>query len=155
MTVLAKESVPNPETPAQEEPQAATATPSIDDFEEEDFEQEPDLPVPRLSLPLEDDEDESSVQEPPDDISEHLEDENITQRSVEMARRAYIERPTRASFGSIRFSDRFADVNELKDQTFVSEREMSAVEADGDDDVDMVQEEEEADEDLILQYVAF
>ncbi|KAI9885392.1 MAG: hypothetical protein M1823_002819 [Watsoniomyces obsoletus] len=161
--LLAKDSVPPPETPVQEEqqqqqqPQTKT-TPSFHDFEEteEDLEQEPDLPIPRLSLPLEiEDEDESNLQDPPDDISEHLEDENITQRSVEMARRAYTELPTarqtRASFGSIRFSDRFVDVNELKDQTFMTEGgDISVEEADGEDDVDPDVDMEEADEDLIL-----
>lgn len=45
-------------------------------------------------------------------------DENLTQRSVELPRRAYggqfRTRSSRGSFGSIRLSDRFGDFNEIE-----------------------------------------
>ena len=123
-TVLAKDSRPMPPSSELGDLES-TGTPgaSINNIQEEDdLDDEPDLPVPRLSLGLEegDDEDESSMQLPPEDVDLHVEEENLTQRSVEVARRAYTElsgrRNTRLSFGSIRFSDRFADVEALKDQ---------------------------------------
>lgn len=77
---------------------------------------EADFPRPRLSLPLGDDEDEDddSLLLPPQ--SAELLDENFTVQSVELPRRAVSEQPGRVyrgSFGSIRLSDRFADLNDL------------------------------------------
>jgi hypothetical protein len=75
----------------------------------------PDPERPRLSLPLgdEDDEDDSLLLPP---RSAGLEDENFTIQSVELPRRAISEQPlarlSRGSFGSIRMSDVFADLNE-------------------------------------------
>ncbi|RDW63839.1 hypothetical protein BP5796_10341 [Coleophoma crateriformis] len=70
---------------------------------------------PRLSLPLGDDEDEDdSFLLPPQ--SAELLDDNFTVQSVELPRRATSEQPGRlyrGSFGSIRLSDRFADLNDL------------------------------------------
>ena len=138
-----------------------TAGASMDNIQEEDdLDDEPDLPVPRLSLGLEendddDDEDESTMQLPPEDVDLHVEEENLTQRSVEVARRAYTELPgrrnTRLSFGSIRFSDRFADVEALKDQASVDmEEDLEASDGIGrreDSRLAEVEEEEEEDED--------
>ncbi|KAI9050345.1 hypothetical protein LZ554_005511 [Drepanopeziza brunnea f. sp. 'monogermtubi'] len=83
--------------------------------EEEDPDDENALPRPRFSLPgFEEDEDEDdSLLLPPH--SAGLEDENLTIQSVEMARRAISEQPprlSRGSFGSVRLSDVFADLNE-------------------------------------------
>jgi hypothetical protein len=71
---------------------------------EDDDEEEEELPKrPRLSLPIDEDEDES------DDLRPHrsagLEDENFTMQSIEMPRRAYSEQPSRLSLGSVRLSD--------------------------------------------------
>jgi hypothetical protein len=82
----------------------------------EDFDDdEEELPRPRLSLPLgEEDDEDDSLLEPP--RSSGLEDENITVRSVELARRAALERGpgrlSRGSFGSVGMNDQFADLNE-------------------------------------------
>ena len=68
-------------------------------------------------MPIDDDDDEDSFHLAPPRLSEPLGDENHTQRSVELPRRAISELPGnrigRESFGLIRLSDRFADVNEL------------------------------------------
>ena len=74
----------------------------------------PDLPMPRLSMAI--DESEDSLLSPPPRLSAPLDEELQTQRSVEAPRRAYSEQPfgrlSRGSFGGIRVSDRFADLNE-------------------------------------------
>jgi len=84
---------------------------------EESFERDADLPRPRLSIPIDDDEEDDSFHLAPPRLSEPLEDDNRTQRSVEVARRAISEQPgnrfARESFGIIRMSDRFADLHEL------------------------------------------
>ncbi|KAI9795469.1 MAG: hypothetical protein M1833_006999 [Piccolia ochrophora] len=98
-----------------------------------DFDDEPDLPAPRMSMRLDEDDDDEddSLPLPPPRLSIGLDDENDTQRSVEMPRRAYSEQPgrrfSRDSFGGLRLSDRFADLNELGRGTFI-----------GDDDEDSV-----------------
>lgn len=83
---------------------------------EDDLDYGPELQRPRLSLPLNeyDDDDDDSLLLPPH--SAGLEDENFTVQSVELGRRAVSEQPpgrlSRGSFGSIRMSDVFADLNE-------------------------------------------
>jgi hypothetical protein len=83
---------------------------------EEDFDDDEVLPRPRLSLPLgEDDDEDDSLLEPP--RSSGLEDENITVRSVEMARRAALDRGpgrlSRGSFGSVGLGDQvLGELNE-------------------------------------------
>ncbi len=81
-----------------------------DDLEDE---QEP---RPRLSMPLDEDEDDSLLL-PPLRSDGIIEDENLTQRSVEFPRRAVSLQPggrlSRESFGSIRTSDRFRQPNEF------------------------------------------
>lgn len=61
--------------------------------------------------------DDDSFHVPPPRFSVPLDDDTYTQRSVEVSRRATSEQPygrfSRGSFGSIRMSDRFADINEL------------------------------------------
>lgn len=87
-------------------------------MKDEPFERDPDLPRPRLSMPIEDDDDDDdNFHLDPPQLSEPLEDDNLTQRSVEAPRRAISEQPgrrfARESFGVLRMSDRFADLNEL------------------------------------------
>lgn len=86
-------------------------------MEEEPFERDPDLPRPRLSMPIDDDDDDDSFHMAAPRLSEGLGDENYTQRSIEAPRRAISEQPAnriaRDSFGILRLSDRFADINEL------------------------------------------
>jgi hypothetical protein len=72
--------------------------------------------MPRLSLPLgQDDEEDDSLLLPP--RSAGLEDQNFTVQSIELPRRALSEQPprrlSRGSFGSIRLSDQFADLDEI------------------------------------------
>jgi len=83
---------------------------------DDDLDDGPDPVRPRLSLPLgEDDDDDDSLLLPP--RSAGLEDENFTAQSIELPRRALSEQPpgrlSRGSFGSIRMSDQFADLNEI------------------------------------------
>jgi len=66
---------------------------------DDDFDDGPDIQRPRFSLPLLD------------------EDEDFTGHSIELPRRAISELPpgrlSRGSFGSVRISDAFADLNEM------------------------------------------
>ncbi|TVY48115.1 Inner kinetochore subunit [Lachnellula occidentalis] len=83
---------------------------------EDDLDDGPELERPRLSLPIGDEEDDDdSLLLPPQ--SAGLEDENFTVQSVELGRRAISEQPlnrfSRGSFGSVRLSDQFADMNQL------------------------------------------
>lgn len=83
--------------------------------DEDDLDDGSEIQRPRLSLPLDDDEDDDdSLLLPP--RSTGLEDENFTVQSVELGRRAISEqppgRPSRGSFGSIRMSDVFGDLND-------------------------------------------
>ena len=70
--------------------------------------------MPRISIAIDDDED--SLLSPPPRLSVPLDEGMQTQRSVENPRRAYSEQPfgrlSRGSFGSLRISDRFADLHE-------------------------------------------
>lgn len=82
----------------------------------DDLDDEPELERPRLSLPIDqDDDDDDSLLLPPQ--SAGLENENFTTQSVELGRRAISEQPpnrfSRGSFGSVRLSDQFADLNQL------------------------------------------
>lgn len=84
---------------------------------EDDLDDGPELERPRLSLPIGDEEDDDdSLLLPPQ--SAGLEDENFTLQSVELGRRAISEQPlnrfSRGSFGSVRLSDQFADLNQLE-----------------------------------------
>ena len=77
---------------------------------------DPDPPMPRLSLAIDEYGDEDSVKSPPPHSSEPLNDDMQTQYSVEIPRKAYNEQPIggllRGSFGSVRISDRFNDLND-------------------------------------------
>lgn len=83
--------------------------------EEDDLDDGIELERPRLSLAIDDDDDDDSLLLPPQ--SAGLEDENFTVQSVELGRRAVSEQPLRrfprGSFGSVRLSDQFADLNQL------------------------------------------
>ncbi|KAM0150516.1 hypothetical protein ACHAQE_008425 [Botrytis cinerea] len=88
---------------------------------DDDFDDGPNLVPPRLSIPLDDDNDEDDNE---DDESlllpslAALEDENLTTRSIELSRRAVTERPSRmfsrSSFGSVRGSDHFGNLDEAE-----------------------------------------
>jgi hypothetical protein len=83
---------------------------------DDDFDDGPDIQRPRFSLPLlDEDDEEDSFLEPPK--SAGLEDEDFTGHSIELPRRAISELPpgrlSRGSFGSVRISDAFADLNEM------------------------------------------
>jgi histone H3/H4 len=98
-------------------------------------------PRPRLSMPLDEDEDDSLLL-PPMRSADFVEDDNLTQRSVELPRRAVVGqlggRLSRGSFGSIRTSDRIGDINELgldalaaegNDSTFIQQGDFEDFEA--------------------------
>lgn len=89
--------------------------PAANRFGKDDLDDGPELPRPRLSLPIgedEDDEDDSLLLPP---RSAGLEDEDLTAQSIELPRRAVSELPpgrlSRGSFGSVRMSDQFEDLN--------------------------------------------
>ncbi|RKF61699.1 putative histone-fold containing protein [Erysiphe neolycopersici] len=93
-------------------PKPELSTPLNNNDEEED---ESDLIRPRLSLALNPDDEVDSFLLPPE--STGLQDENITVKSIELARRAVDELPyskiSRGSFGSIRMSNNvFSNLNE-------------------------------------------
>jgi hypothetical protein len=101
-----------PTIPTPENPKAVTGRFGKDDFLD-------DGPVPerpRLSLPIgeDDDDDDDSLLLPP--RSAGLENENFTVQSIELPRRAVSELPpgrlSRGSFGSVRMSDQFGDLND-------------------------------------------
>jgi histone H3/H4 len=81
-------------------------------------------PRPRLSMALDEDEDDSLLL-PPMRSADFVEDDNLTQRSVELPRRAAFGQPesrlSRGSFGSIRTSDRMGDINELGSDALVGD----------------------------------
>jgi hypothetical protein len=96
-------------------PQGPNASTRLNVQRGDDLDDEPDMERPRLSLPMGEDEDEDdSFLVPP--RSAGLEDENFTVQSVELPRRAASELPprrlSRGSFGSVRMSDVFADLND-------------------------------------------
>ncbi|KAH7333453.1 centromere kinetochore component CENP-T-domain-containing protein [Rhexocercosporidium sp. MPI-PUGE-AT-0058] len=112
--VLAPKTQPTAPTP-QGQDVATSRRPGAD---EDDLEDGRALDRPRFSLPMgdydEDDEDDSLLLPP---RSAGLEDENFTVQSVELPRRAVSELPpgrlSRGSFGSVRMSDVFADLNDM------------------------------------------
>ncbi|KAI9668320.1 MAG: hypothetical protein M1829_005524 [Trizodia sp. TS-e1964] len=113
--LLAKSS--KPILPSPDPFQGKSAKPlAQDEYSDDDLE----IPQTRFSLPRDADDDslgeDDSFQVPPR-LSLPLDDEdNLTVQSIEAPRRAASERPSRlsrGSFGSLRMSDRFADLNEL------------------------------------------
>ncbi|OCL02758.1 hypothetical protein AOQ84DRAFT_382334 [Glonium stellatum] len=106
--ILARTTKPIQPSPQSEQPTARN--PALDDFDEG-----PDPIAPRLSMPLNDMYDDDSFHEAPPrqsllpDLPEDVDNQTI--QSLEAGRRAVSEDP-RARF-STRFSDRFADLNEL------------------------------------------
>ena len=107
--VLAPKTQPVVQTPQGTTPAGRFNLPRNDDLDDDAA-----LERPRLSLALDNDEDEDeSLLLPPQ--SAGLEDENFTVQSVELPRRAISEQPgrlSRGSFGSIRMSDQFGDLNQ-------------------------------------------
>lgn len=69
---------------------------------------------PRLSMPLEDDEDDSLLLPTLQSAAILRNDDDLTTRSVEMPRRAAVGRLSRGSFGSIRTSDAFGNITGLR-----------------------------------------
>lgn len=100
--------VPTPSPPpAHTEQATARSTKRRRDFE--DFDEEA-LPRPRLSMALDDYDEDDSLLLPPPPKSAGLEDDNYTARSIEVPRRAASEqvggRYSRGSFGDIGSDDR-------------------------------------------------
>jgi len=98
-------------------------------------------PRPRLSMPLDEDEDDSLLL-PPMRSADFVEDDNLTQRSVELPRRAVVGqldgRLSRGSLGSVRTSDQIGNINELvfdalpadgSDSTFIRQGDFDDIEA--------------------------
>jgi histone H3/H4 len=97
-------------------------------------------PRPRLSMPLDEDEDDSLLL-PPMRSADFVEDDNLTQQSLELPRRAVVGqlggRLSRGSFGSVRTSDQIGNINELglealpadgNDSTFIRQGDFDDIE---------------------------
>lgn len=103
--------------PIRSSPQEEPEPPKKDEIDELD--NEPEIPKPRLSLPIEmDEEDEDGPDIPPPRLSLAFEEEDITQASIEYPRRAMAEadraRLERMSFGDVRLSENFGDLSRLE-----------------------------------------
>ncbi|WEW57520.1 hypothetical protein PRK78_002987 [Emydomyces testavorans] len=91
----------------------------------DDLDQEPDMPKPRLSLPMNemivagDDDDDGSPEIAPPRLSLLLDEDDFTQRSIEMPRRERTARDlttlSRHSLASTRFSEHFGDESRMED----------------------------------------
>ncbi|KKZ64545.1 hypothetical protein EMCG_01424 [[Emmonsia] crescens] len=106
----------------------------------DDLDEEPDLPRPRLSLPLREmivEDDGSPEMQPPRLSLAFDEDIDLTWRSIEMPRRdrSIHDRATlsRVSMGSNRFSDRFGDLSRMEDLE-EEEEDYTITHADDEDD---------------------
>lgn len=108
--------------PIKSSPQEESEPTPADDTD--DLDREPDIPRPRLSLPLremapeeEEEGDEGSPEMKPPRLSLAFDEEEITQRSMEFAMRDRSEKDmatlSRNSFGSTRMSDRFGELSRL------------------------------------------
>lgn len=102
---------------------------------DDDLDDGPEIQRPRFSLPLGDEnDDDDSLLEPPK--SAGLEDEDYTGHSIELPRRAISELPpgrlSRGSFGSVRMSDAFADLNDMGGNDYNSSYQVY-----GDNDVEI------------------
>ncbi|KAL9068192.1 MAG: hypothetical protein Q9157_006582 [Trypethelium eluteriae] len=103
--------------PIEPSPQAESTKPSAVD---DDWIDDPDLPAPRLSMPLNELEDDDSFHiDPPQMSSQFEDDDNITAQSFEGPRRAFAEmgnsRLSRGSLGGLRISDQFGDLKNAMD----------------------------------------
>lgn len=116
---LAPNTRPVSSSPEEEQQSAESEHDEIDDLD-----QEPDIPRPRLSLPLNDMAEEGEDEDvSPDMPAPRLsvlvddDDEDATQKSIEMPRRERPPRDTallsRRSFASTRFSDHFGDLSRM------------------------------------------
>ncbi|KAK3330933.1 centromere kinetochore component CENP-T-domain-containing protein [Apodospora peruviana] len=87
----------------------------LEEEDEDDYDDE-ELPKrPRLSLPIDVEDDDDSPLQP--HRSAGLEDENFTVQSIELPRRAISEQPgRRLSLGSVRMSDYYFNANELRSE---------------------------------------
>ena len=103
--VLARNTRPPPKESPVEENQKPGNSSWLDDLNEE-----PDEPVPRLSLAVNELENDDSFHEAPPRLSMALDDENNTVYSVEEARRS-LGTHTRNSFG-LRLSERYAALDD-------------------------------------------
>lgn len=118
--VLAPTTKPVSSSPTE---QSSPQEEEVDEIEELD--REPDIPRPRLSLPLNEmtgyEDGDGSPDLPPPRLSLAFDEDDITQRSIEMPRRERTARDmttlSRTSFGSPRFSDRFGDTTRIEDGT--------------------------------------
>lgn len=105
--------------PIRSSPQEEPEPSPVD--ETDDLDREPDIPRPRLSLPLRDmvpeEDDEGSPEMKPPRLSLPFDEEELTQRSIEFAMRDRSEKDmatlSRNSFGSTRLSDRFGELSRL------------------------------------------
>ena len=92
-----------------------------DEEQDDELSNDFDISMPRFSLNFgdkgEEDEDDS-FHMPPPRLSLPLDDDNHTERSIELGRRAISERPSgrlsRGSFGTLRMSDQLGDTTELQ-----------------------------------------
>ncbi|KAL1851849.1 hypothetical protein Plec18170_006152 [Paecilomyces lecythidis] len=110
--------------PIRSSPQEEPEPPKKDEIDELD--NEPEIPKPRLSLPIEVDEDEDDGPDiPPPRLSLAFEEEDITQASIEYPRRAMADadraRLERMSFGDVRLSENFGDLSRLENVDDMSE----------------------------------
>jgi histone H3/H4 len=110
--VLAKDSKPIETTPQVNETRTIPTT-----IPEDDLERDPDLPKPRLSLPVDEDDDDS-FHLPVPRLSVGL-DDDMTQGSIEIPRRAYSEQPRLVGGRS---SDAFADLEQLGVDDYIQDR---------------------------------
>ncbi|KAA8576041.1 hypothetical protein EYC84_006204 [Monilinia fructicola] len=109
--------------PTVPSPQRAPSNPRRQTLllDDDDFDDGPNLVPPRLSIPLDDENEDDDYE---DDESlllpslAALEEENLTTRSIELPRRAATEQPnrllSRGSFGSVRGSEYFGNLDEAE-----------------------------------------
>lgn len=91
------------------------------DSQDDDLDKHPDLPKPRLSMPIEYEhyKGNEGFHISPPRLSVPIDDEAFTQRSIEAPRRAASaqrgELFSRRSFGSARMSDHFTDIDQSRE----------------------------------------
>ncbi len=111
--ILARDTKPTDHSPLLKDPSGPNTMLTPRNVE---FDDGPDLIRPNLSMPLEDNDDDSMLL-PPLRSSIVADDENYTQQSVEMPRRAMSEqardRLSIGSYGSMTMNDRMPDFNQM------------------------------------------
>ncbi|KAI9700914.1 MAG: hypothetical protein M1820_006675 [Bogoriella megaspora] len=88
---------------------------------DDDWIDEPDVPAPRLSMPMDELEDDSFHMDPPQQSALLEDDENATSQSFEGPRRALPPQLSRGSLGSIRESARFGDLKDIGDASEIGD----------------------------------